>query len=224
MGAQTYSWYTPPYGADVNVGPGAIPAAIFFDPRGTDVTFGNAAALNQHNFGVYGDEKGSGKQRRTVLHFINQPLAPLTKGSTQDHGSLEVYDFEKDLVMFKGANVALQVSFTDTTNITGTTTWNVGLGSAAVADHAIDSTHGGDLVGKTAFTGSASPLTADARSITVASGVGAPQLFDGTGTAIKLYVNIDGGTDGSSLAATSTSGFTLNGVIEFDWEAIGYAL
>lgn len=204
-------------------GYGVVPSAIAINLRGTDRLASHSGVFAREK----GDAAGAGKLRRTELVFVNLPVQ-LTKGGTEDYGSVEIYDFQLDLVLLKGFNVDLNTINNDTTDIKAITTgWKIALGSAASINVASSATQGGDYVSPTACSTASGLTTFDARStgFVAANPSGMPLLLDGTGTAKKVFLNLDGGVTGTSLNNTSTAnGFLLNGTIEFQWEIVGSLL
>lgn len=168
--------------------------------------------------GVFEKTIVTNKQYVTKLTFVNQVVS-LVKGSSAGFVGIELYDFGKGYLAYKGANVALQATQNDTNLSAGL---SVLMGTVTGTDAATPGTNEKSLLIVTASTAGTygtkgDAITLDARTAAVASATGGAQNLDGTSSAIKLFLNLN-----ETLADQSaTSSLTLNGTVEIHYEDLG---
>lgn len=156
---------------------------------------------------------------KTKLTFVNVLITPVTKGANAGIGAVEVYDFGKALMVWDGGNIALTALLNDA-NVTAALFNGLGTVTAidAVKAAGADNSLSGYSAAATGTYGSGLTVVSDGRSTTSLT-AGAPQLVDGTGTASKLFLNLN--VTAASITATSAPGITLNGTVEFHYRDLG---
>ena len=196
---------------------GSVPAAVL----GTIVPT-KAGVVSQGVFDNTPPSVGL-KAYATKLSLVNVPVA-ITKGLNAGFGGLEIYDFGTELLLFKTANVALTTYLLDANITDASSAYSVGLGTATATDvvKASATTTENNLVAYTTVTFGAgtlaNPDTADARTATLASSIGGPQIFDGTGGFKKVFLNFN--VVLAQVTATGL-GFQVNGTIDLRYEDCG---
>lgn len=155
----------------------------------------------------------SGGVVKTVLTFVDTPLALIDTAGVVARCALKVFDFPEGLVSILGATVNLAL----TKSATGVNaTWNgdVSLGSVAAAGDATLTSTEANIVPSTATPAAVAGATT-AKALSTA-GV----LLDGTNTAVDLYLNVlvD---DADQDVTTTPTNLIANGTITVLWANMG---
>lgn len=171
--------------------------------------------------GVFEDTIVNGKAYSTKLTFKNQPVT-ITKG-TNGFVGIEVYDFGLGAFFFKGINIALAATELDT-NLSATAL-AVMAGTVTATDAVLGSVGANEksVCPPAASAGGTYATIGKVIALNARNAVGAPttggaaQVFDGTASAIKFFININ------AIAAniSATSKVTMNGSVEFHYEDLG---
>lgn len=185
-------------------------------PSGQD-TVGAAVA----NIGVAAAEYGGeGPVRQTVLTLTSTPVVTgNTSGAS--FGSQKLYDFPEGRVLILGvtayfSSITFNTAAGATGDIAGGGSGDYSLGSTATADATLSSTDV-DLLPSTAML---DPFVSGVGRSNVGSALAAAAQFDGTTTAVDMYLNaIIDDADVSDGAASDSVYFT--GTITFTWMLLG---
>lgn len=155
--------------------------------------------------GVTVEEYGDGVLHKTVLTLSGYTQA-MTDNGANASGGTKIYDFPEGAITILGAVVSLAL----TTNMGATSDMVGGLGTAtAAADGTLSGTEQ-DIVPSTALSFSSSAVAFHAIHATAGTSAaqGIASLFDGTTTAVDLYLNFADGHDtggtGKYVGATGT--------------------
>jgi hypothetical protein len=162
---------------------------------------------------VFATEYGNGIIQQTYLMFTNTPL---TVRDTEQGNGVKVYDFPKGQLHVLGAIGEMAMTTTsvlaDTLNAGSTCKW--GMGTTTQANATLATTEQ-DIIPVTSITSSAVINVAGATSKAF---LAAAALFDGTGTAKDLYLNISVPT-ATDIDADAT--VLLNGWVQITWIKVG---
>ncbi len=182
----------------------ATPA--YFSTGASVATVGTAAGT-----GVTATEFGSGVIRHTRL-TLTALSQTITNGASEFTGT-KVYDFPEGRILFLGCTFSLAPTTTSTlaSTITTGSTGALALGRATATNASLTSTMV-DLAPSTAYTSSTTINVAAAAAV---GALAASAQFDGTTTAIDMFLN-------NSVATNSADGtITWTGTIDFTWVLLG---
>lgn len=163
---------------------------------------------------------GDGPIRQTVITLTNVPMAI---SNTTSGGGVKVYDFPAGYIAILGATG--NPVWTTTSAIAGTLnaskTGNWGLGTVVQANATLATTEINVLPGTgvtpIAMVSSATINVAGTATAGALSGTTVPR-FDGTSTAVDLYLNLAFATD-ADLDADAT--VTVSGTLTVTWLNVG---
>jgi hypothetical protein len=171
--------------------------------------------------GVFEDTIVNGKSYSTKLTFKNLPVT-ITKG-TNGFVGIEIYDFGLGAFFYKGMNIALAATEVDA-NLSATAL-AVMAGTVTATDAVLGSVGASEknVVPPAASSGGTYATIGKVIALNARSAAGVPttggaaQVFDGTASAIKFFININ------AIAAniSATSKVVLNGSVEFHYEDLG---
>lgn len=174
---------------------GSVPAAL----AGTVDANGVAS-------GIFESTTVANKRYVTKLTFVNVP-GTVTKGAAAGHMGLEIYNFDKMLLVLQAANIALTVTKNDANITDGAAHVYSGLGTATATDVVEGSATAteNDLKAYASTGSTTSPI--DTRSA-------AAIYSDGTGTAKKCFLNLN--VVLGDLADDAS--LTFNGTVELHYD------
>lgn len=162
--------------------------------------------------GVAVSEGGFGGVHKTVLTLTDVSITMTDAAAAGTHGSLQLYDFPTGVFLLLGAVTDLSTAagaggLADTAAVVGA------LGSEALAtDNATLTSAEADFVPSTAGTLSGGAGVLDGETTTALLAI-----WDGTGGAIDLYLNVAAPDAGSSADDT----LTVSGTITLYWLELG---
>jgi hypothetical protein len=150
---------------------------------------------------------------KTRLTFVNLAVS-LVKG-TNGFAGVEVYDFGKGLLNWKGSNSALQAVQGDTS--LSTSGLAAALGTVTATDAVLASTGATEKNLQAATLSTAGTYGTAGAAITLDARPATQVVVDGTGTASKVFLNFN--AVAANLSATTI--LTVSGTIEFHYEDLG---
>jgi len=147
--------------------------------------------------------------------FTLSSLAQTVVNGTEYQGT-KIYDFPAGRILVLGvvASIAQKTTSALASTLNASSTGALSLGTATASSTTLDSTMA-DLLPSTAFTSSA---TVNVAGTAVTGALAASAQFDGTSTAIDLFVNTAYATTGD-VDADATQ--TLSGTITVTWLNLG---
>lgn len=161
--------------------------------------------------GVASETTGSGPYRRTVLTLTAMPQT-ITNGASEFTGT-KIYDFPEGRILILGVIATLAETTTSVlaTTITTATAGAYALGTVTASNASLTGTMV-NLAPSTAYTSSATINVPGAAAV---AALAASAPFDGTATAIDMFLN-------NSIATNSADGtLTWTGRIEVAWVHLG---
>lgn len=179
------------------------------------VTTDFVAGVGALNGATVASSEVIGVVNKTILTLTNTPVAMVD--ATVQGGGVKIYDFPAGRILFLGCIASLAPKTTtviaDTINSAVAGVWSLGR-AVATADAALTGTEA-DMLPSTAFTSSA---TINVAAATVTGALAASAQFDGTATAIDMYLNscITLATD---IDADGT--IAWSGTVTFHWINLG---
>ncbi len=163
--------------------------------------------------GIFEYTEVYGRSYVTKLTFKNVKVT-LKHGANAGFVGVEMYDFGKGLMMFKGMNVAIAATQADALN----SALSVLVGTVTGTDLATPGATEKNIIIVTSATGGTASTAGDVWSLnartTAFSTTGGAQYIDGTATASKFFLNLNGTNSADSV-------LTLNGTVEFHYEDLG---
>lgn len=158
-------------------------------------------------------ESSNGPLHQTVLTLADLPQDVVN--GTEYQGT-KIYDFPIGRILVLGVTASLQQKTTSTilTTLNGGSTGAVALGTAVASSTTLASTMA-NLLPSTAFTSSA---TIDVAGTAVGAALAASAQFDGTATAVDVYLNSAYATTGD-VDADATQ--TFSGTVTLTWMQLG---
>jgi hypothetical protein len=164
--------------------------------------------------GLSVSEEGVGPAKRTVLSFTNVAFALIDQAATVAYKGLKVYDFPEGSILIDGAvaNLALTKS---SAGVNADWDGDFSVGSVTASNNATLTGTEQDII----------PSTATPQAVagaTTAKGRNAAAIapFDGTGTALDLYLNflVD---DADQDVTTTPCNLIVNGTLTIHWRNLG---
>lgn len=158
-------------------------------------------------------EKGNAVVHQTILTLTATPVTITDDaGVAQYGGTAKLYDFPDGAILIQGAVINGNLTLGTTGTIINTYTGDNALGSATATTGATLTGTEADILASTANT-IATAKVAPIKSISLVS----PLVYDGTTTALDLYLNFAIADD-----VTHTSGTgTFTGTITVTWANLG---
>ena len=162
-------------------------------------------------------EQGGPVLHATRLRLTATPITITDDAGVAQYGGVKVYDFPAGAIVIEGAVVTGLLTAGVTGTITDTWGGGVALGTATATTGATLTGTEADIMPEVNIAAATAKVgTIDAVSVATALTESVSRVFDGTATAIDMYLNfvIDD-------SATHTSGSaTFTGVIDFQWRLI----
>lgn len=158
-------------------------------------------------------ETGVGVVHRTVLTLTDTPQA--LPNADQFIGT-KIYDFPAGRILILGvlATIAQKTTSILADTLNASKTGALSLGTATASSTTLNSTMA-DLMPSTAFTSSA---TINVAGTAVSGALASSAQFDGTSTAVDMFINTAYVTDGD-VDADATQ--TLTGTVQITWINLG---
>lgn len=186
----------------------------------TDMSDGIVAPLEAglpSGVNIVATEKGDGVVNKTILKLASVPLSVVSVTTGNGVGGAKVYDFPEGRILMLGcmADLTLAIAAADQADYTDATPeGDVAIGSVAPADAdglGTDATDD-DMATSVAFTMAAYTASSQVPS--------EPSLqFDGTSTALDMYVNAL--VDAADIDDDTTTTVLVSGIIECTWINLG---
>lgn len=150
---------------------------------------------------------------KTVITLEDLVIATADADTAGAHGSQKIYDFPEGHILIHGAHFDLDVESTGASDgIADTATYEIGIGSAAVAtDNAALTTTEDNIV-----NGATGDLAGGAASISNVNGSGL--ALDGSATAADAILNVAIAADDHGANAGE---LTINGTVTILWSKLG---
>ena len=165
--------------------------------------------------GVVATEGGVGVVHKTTLTLTATPVVLVDEAGVVAYGGLKIYDFPAGAIMTVGATVDL-VTTLSSAGVDATWEGDFGLGTVACDNDATLTSTEDDILPTTAIAVSTASVGAITGQSTAAENV----VFDGTGTAKDLILNIL--VDDADHDVTSTPcNILCAGTVTFHWINLG---